>query len=109
MGLTLYEKKINRNKNYRNRYEIEHDILQTLIDNNGKSGLTNLYFKVNLSFSQATIHIEHMINDNLIRKEQSHYRKGLRVKKIIFITEKGYRYFDELRRNINGKNSVEEE
>lgn len=85
----------------RTKSDILYDIIAVLIKNNGKMKPTRLLYKANLSYTQMQEYIKQLIEKNIVEEEED--KKG---KKFYKITEKGYVYFNELKKVKDMENAL---
>ncbi len=78
----------------RTKADILYDIIEVLIKNHGKMKPTRLLYKANLSYTQMQEYIKELKEKNIIEEVEEKKNK----RKYYQITEKGYVYFNELKK-----------
>ncbi|MFH1073192.1 MAG: winged helix-turn-helix domain-containing protein [Nanoarchaeota archaeon] len=76
----------------RNKIQIIHDILKSIIDKNGKIKPTHLLYKSNLSHQKMTEYIQELIQKEMLSEVEE--KSG----KFYMITDKGRTFFHEYRK-----------
>ncbi len=79
-------------KKYRSRIQIIADILETIENEGGRSGVTRILYGANLSYDRLMKYLRELVEANLVKENRENN------KTIYVLTEKGYRFLKEFRR-----------